>query len=77
MAHVFFHCAGSDELVLDRRGSEVEDLSEAHACGMRVMNALMSNRDAHDWRDWTLHASDEEGDEIFLMSFASLLGKPH
>ena len=77
MAHVFFHCAGSDELVLDRRGSEVEDLSEAHACGMRVMNALMSNRDGHDWRDWTLHASDEEGDEIFLMSFASLLGKPH
>ena len=77
MAHVYFHCAGANELLLDRRGSEVEDWSDARACGTRVMASLINNRGAQDWRDWTLHVSDEDGDEIFLMSFATLLGKAH
>jgi hypothetical protein len=30
-----------------------------------------------DWRDWVLHVSDETGEEIFVLPFASVLGKPH
>jgi len=30
-----------------------------------------------DWRDWVLHVSDDIGEEIFCLPFASLLGKPH
>jgi hypothetical protein len=28
-----------------------------------------------DWRGWVLHVSDELGEEIFTVPFASMLGK--
>jgi hypothetical protein len=30
-----------------------------------------------DWRGWTLHASDDFGDEIFAVPFTAVLGKAH
>jgi len=30
-----------------------------------------------DWRDWALCVTDEFGDEIFVVPFASALGKLH
>jgi hypothetical protein len=33
-------------------------------------------RDQEDWRDWTVHVSDSD-DEIFVLPFAFVLGKPH
>jgi hypothetical protein len=30
-----------------------------------------------DWREWILHVSDGDGEEIFEMPFSSLLGRPH
>jgi hypothetical protein len=32
---------------------------------------------AEDWRGWVLHVSDDLGEEIFAVSFASILGRPH
>jgi hypothetical protein len=32
---------------------------------------------AEDWRNWVLHVTDEFGEEIFALPFASVLGKPH
>jgi hypothetical protein len=34
-------------------------------------------QDPEDWRDWTLHVSDDLDQEIFALSFSSVLGKPH
>ena len=33
-------------------------------------------RGQEDWRDWTVHVSDSD-DEIFVLPFAFVLGKPH
>ena len=32
---------------------------------------------AEDWRGWVLHVADGDGEEIFTLLFAALLGKPH
>ncbi len=77
MVHVYFHCSNSEEVLVDRSGTDVEDLVEAHARATRLVQAFIAKPGPHDWRAWTLRVSDEEGDEIFLMPFTSVLGKPH
>jgi hypothetical protein len=32
---------------------------------------------AEDWRNWVLHATDELGEELFTVPFASVVGKLH
>ena len=33
--------------------------------------------DTTDWRDWVVHVSDDSDDELFVLPFAFVLGKPH
>ena len=42
-----------------------------------VVRSLIMAANAEDWRDWVLHVSDDLGEEIFVMPFASQLGKLH
>ena len=35
------------------------------------------SRGPDDWRGWTLHAADENGDELFLMPFTRVIGRLH
>ena len=30
-----------------------------------------------DWRGWVLHVSDDQGDELFVVPFTFVLGKPN
>jgi hypothetical protein len=30
-----------------------------------------------DWRGWILHVNDDLGDELFVVPFSFVLGKPH
>lgn len=77
MTHVYFHCTNSDRVMLDPSGSDVEDFTEAHQRAVSVVREFVSRRGPDDWRSWTLHVSDEDGEEIFVMPFACVLGKPH
>jgi hypothetical protein len=77
MTQVYFHCSSAHSVMLDRRGSEVEDLTEARERAVEVVQRFVSLPGPEDWRSWVLHVSDSEGEEIFEMPFASLLGKPH
>jgi hypothetical protein len=77
MTHVYFHCSNADELILDPRGIDVEDLAEAHQRAQGVIRAFVASDGPDDWRAWSLHASDEEGEELFLMPFARVLGRLH
>jgi hypothetical protein len=77
MAHIYLHRSSERGVVLDRSGSDVADLVEAHACAARAIAALITAPGPEDWREWILHVSDEEGEEIFAMPFSSVLGKPH
>jgi hypothetical protein len=77
MAQVYFHCSSSREVRVDQLGSAVGDLAEARDHAACVVRSLIMEQSAEDWRDWTVHVSDDFDDEIFALPFSSILGKPH
>jgi hypothetical protein len=77
MTEVFFHCSDDAEHVLiDRRGAAM-GLAEARRHAEHLVYSLLTKPGADDWRTWVLHVTDEFGEEIFALPFASVLGKPH
>jgi hypothetical protein len=77
MAQLFFYCSNDAGIWFDRRLAPMENLTEAVEQATRVVRSLVMSASHEDWRGWTLHASDDIGEEIFAMPFASVLGKSH
>ena len=77
MTQVYFHCSNTKNIFVDRRGAVVEDIAEARDHATRVVQSLTKARTLQDWRDWVLHVSDDQGDELFIVPFTFVLGKPH
>jgi Domain of unknown function (DUF6894) len=77
VAQVYFHCSNADGAWLDRRGATIGNLIEAHEQAALMVRSLLMVPTTEDWRGWVLHVSDDLGDEIFAVSFASILGKLH
>ena len=77
MAKVYFHYSNARGLLIDRCGTSVSDLIEACEKATSMVRSLIAAASLEDWRDWALHVSDEAGDEIFVLPFAFVLGKPH
>jgi hypothetical protein len=75
MAQLYFHCSNADELLIDRQGTAIVDLAEARDHAASVMRALVTARTTDDWREWVLHVADDLGDEIFALSFSTVLGR--
>jgi len=77
MTQVYFHCSNTSEVLIDRCGAVVDDLAEARDRAASVVRSLTTARNLEDWRDWVLHVSDDVGDELFVVPFAFVLGKPN
>jgi hypothetical protein len=77
MAQLFFHCSSPERIVPDRRGSDLDDLVEAHSHGIAFVRRIIGMAGPDDWRAWKLQVLDENGDEVFRIPFASVIGKPH
>lgn len=77
MAQVYFHCSNTRNVMIDRCGVVVDDLTEACEHADAVVRSLISAPSAEDWRGWVLHVSDDLGEEIFEMPFAAVLGRLH
>jgi hypothetical protein len=77
MTQVYFHCSNTKEVLVDRCGAVVDDLVEARDHAACVVHSLIMARNQEDWRGWVLHVNDDLGEEIFVVPFAFLLGKPH
>ncbi|PAY07122.1 MULTISPECIES: DUF6894 family protein [Bradyrhizobium] len=77
MTQVYFHCSNTRGVLMDRRGTSVDNLSEACEAATRMMRSLVATVSLEDWRDWAVHVSDEAGEEIVILPFAFVLGKPH
>jgi hypothetical protein len=77
MAQVYFRCSNTRGALIDGCGTEVGDLAEARDYAAGVVRSLITLPSLEDWRNWVLHVSDDLGDEIFVVPFASVLGKPH
>jgi hypothetical protein len=77
VTQVYFHCSNAKKVLVDRRGAVVDDLSGARDHAASVVRSLTGARSLEDWRDWVLHVSDDLGDELFVVPFAFVLGRPH
>ncbi|QHO75663.1 hypothetical protein ACH79_26580 [Bradyrhizobium sp. CCBAU 051011] len=77
MGQLYFHCSNARGTLANRSGAAVADLAEARDHATSVVRSLLMTRRSEDWRGWVLHVSDDRGDEIFVMPFAFVLGKPH
>jgi hypothetical protein len=75
MTRVYFHCSNSKKVFIDYRGAVVDDLAEAQQHATRVVKSFTHERSHDDWRDWVLHVSDEQGDELFIVPFIFVLDK--
>ncbi len=77
MAQLYFDCSSADRVLLDRRGYPIDDLTEARDYAAQIVMRLISAPGQEDWRDWVLHISDEDGEEVLEIPFLSVVGKPH
>ena len=77
MTQVYFHCSNTKEVLIDRCGTVVDDLSEARHHAARVVRSLTAARSLEHWRGWVLHVNDNLGEELFVVPFAFVLGKSH
>ena len=77
MAQVWFHCSNAIGVSVDRCGSPVADLAEAREHAAILVRSLIRMSTLVDWRGWVLHVNDDLGDELFVVTFAFVLGKPH
>jgi hypothetical protein len=77
MTHVYFHCSNSKEMLVDRCGAVVDNLAEARVHAVGVVRTLTAARRHENWRGWFLQVNDDLGDELFVVPFAFMLGKPH
>ncbi|WP_372482593.1 DUF6894 family protein [Bradyrhizobium ivorense] len=46
-----------------------------HASGFA--RSLTLKGGTEDWRSWIIHVTDDLGEELFVVPFAFVLGKPH
>ncbi len=77
MTQVCVCCSTVHGGLLDRRIADVDDLIEARDYAMRVARSLIAIPNSRDWRNCCLSVTDDLGDEIFVIPFSSILGKPH
>ena len=77
MAQVYFHCSNSKEVRIDQSGAVVSDLAEARDYAACVVQSMIRESSAEDWRAWVVHVSDAYDDEVFEVSVSSVLGKAH
>lgn len=77
MAQVFFHYSTPRGVVMDRSGADIDGISDARARAVGMVRSLIATPTDEDWRGWILHASDEDGEEMFLLPFTSVLGMLH
>jgi len=74
MPRVCFSCTNAGGAVLDRRTTDVKDLTEARQHATALVQLLIPA--VADWRRCRLRAQDERGADLFVMPFWSALRKP-
>ena len=77
MVQVFFHCSNTDGTLIDRNGAAVASLTEARDRAAQIMNSMIQTPGAEVWRDWVIHVSGSDGEDLFDLPFTAMLGKPH
>jgi hypothetical protein len=75
VAQLYFHCSNSQGVMIDRGGTAIGNLAEARDHAARIVGSLVMGRSLEDWRGWMLHFSDDLDEEVFVLPFASVVGR--
>jgi hypothetical protein len=75
VAQLYFHCSNSQGVMIDQRGTTFRNLAEARDHAARIVGSLVMTRSLEDWRGWMLHVSDDLDEEVFVLPFASVVGR--
>ncbi len=78
MAQFFFHCTSSEKVLVDQSGDDLLDLAEVRHRASAIMRHRMETGVVDgDCRDWLMHVTDEEDEEVFVLSFSDVIGRLH
>ena len=77
MSQVHVRCSNAKGNLLDARVADVDDLIEAREYAMCLAQRLVATPTMRDWRSCWLCVSDDLGEEIFEISFSSIIGRPN
>lgn len=77
MTNISIQCSTGRGSLLDRRVAVVDDIVDARDYAVRVARSLVAIPNSRDWRECWLKVVDDLGDELFVVPFASIIGKPH
>jgi len=77
LPQLYFHSSNAKKVFVDHRGAAGGDLAEAREHATDVVKSFTNRWNLKDWCDWVLHVSDDQGDELFVVPFTVVLGKPH
>lgn len=77
MTELYLHYSNAKGASVEGRAAAVADLADACAYAELVVRSLVMRPGPEDWRGWVLHVSDDLGEEIWALPFASVLGKLH
>jgi hypothetical protein len=78
MAHLYFHCTNSSEVLPDMRGRELDSLGDAQAEAVEIARLVMACATGlTDFRDWLIHVEDDEGDEVMVLPFTFVRARAH
>jgi hypothetical protein len=77
MTQVCVRCSTARGGLLDQRIANVDNLIEARDYATRVARSLVAIPNSRDWRKCCLSVIDDLGEELFVIPFASIIGKSH
>ncbi len=78
MFYLYFHCAGPNEVLIDRNGAEVMDLIDARDRALTLARALVERAyGTRDFTDWHVYVSDEDDDEVLSIPFSTVMPTIH
>jgi len=78
MTHLYFHCTGPDEVLVDRFGIDVSDLAEARDYALEMARSIVESAyGQRDFSEWLVYVSDEDDDEMLLVPFTAALPTLH
>ncbi len=77
MTQVCVRCSTARGGLIDGRIVKVDDLIDARDYATRVARSLIATPNSRDWRECCLSVVDDLGDELFVIPFASIIGKLH
>ena len=78
MAHLYFHCSGPGEVLVDHHGTSVSSLSEARDHALAIARFIIDGAfGIESFSEWKVYVGTEDDEEVLVVPFACLTPTLH